>query len=77
MENRRNGLVTVVEVLQANGTAERDSALVMIERIPGDQSATVGADKNCDTQDFVAETRQMQPTPHVAQNHKKRKSAMD
>jgi hypothetical protein len=28
MENR-NGLVTDVEVLQANGTAERDAALVM------------------------------------------------
>jgi hypothetical protein len=39
MENR-NGLATDVEVLQANGTAERD-ALVMIERIPGDQSVTV------------------------------------
>ena len=32
-----NGLVTEVEVLQANGTAERDAALVMMEKIPGDQ----------------------------------------
>ena len=31
MENR-NGLVAEVEVLQANGTAERDAALVMIEK---------------------------------------------
>src|SRR5438445_3528417 len=53
MENR-NGLVTDVEVLQANGTAERDAALVMIEAIPGDQQVTVGADKNYDTKDFVA-----------------------
>jgi transposase len=44
MENR-NGLVAEVEVLQANGTAERDAALVMIEKIPGDQPVTVGADK--------------------------------
>jgi len=29
--------VTEVEVLQANGTAERDAALVMMEKIPGDQ----------------------------------------
>src|SRR5205823_4603941 len=36
MENR-NGLVADVEVLQANGTAERDAALVMIENIHGDQ----------------------------------------
>jgi len=33
MENR-NGMVADVEVLQANGTAERDAALVMIEAIP-------------------------------------------
>jgi hypothetical protein len=51
--------------------------LVMIEGIPGDQSVTAGADKNYDTQDFVAETRHMQATPHVAQNNKNRKSAMD
>src|SRR6516225_1798689 len=76
MENR-NGLATDVEVWQANGTAERDAALVMIERIPGDQSVTVGADKNYDTKDFVAETRNMNATPHVAQNNKNRKSAID
>jgi transposase len=76
MENR-NGLVTEVEVLPANGTAERDAALVMIEKIPGDQPVTVGADKGYDTKDFVAEARQMHATPHVAQNQKGRKSAID
>src|SRR5213075_3173696 len=45
MENR-NGMVADVEVLQANGTAERDAALVMIEAIPGDHQVTVGGDKN-------------------------------
>ena len=69
MENR-NGLVVDVEVLQANGTAERDAALVMIEAIPGDHRVTVGADKAYDTKDFVAETRNMNATPHVAQNNK-------
>jgi IS5 family transposase len=77
MENR-NGLVTDVEVLQANGTAERDAALVMIEAIPGDHQVTVGADKNYDTKDFVAEARGMNTTPHVAQNiHARRSSAID
>jgi transposase len=76
MENR-NGLVADVEVLPANGTAERAAALVMIERIPGDQSVTVGADKNYDTKDFVAEARHMNATPHVSQNNKGRKSAID
>lgn len=76
MENR-NGLVTEVEVLQAHGTAERDAALMMMEGIPGDQPVTVGADKGYDTQDFVAEARNMNVTPHVAQNNKARKSAID
>src|SRR5215475_2252123 len=76
MENR-NGLVADVEVLQANGTAERDAALVMIEKIPGDRPVTVGADKAYDTKDFVKETRNMNATPHVAQNNKGRASAID
>ena len=76
MENR-NGLVREVEVLQAHGTAERDAALVMMETIPGDQPVTVGADKGYDTKDFVAEARNLRVTPHVAQNNKGRKSAID
>jgi transposase len=76
MENR-NGLVADVEVLPAHGTAERDAALVMIEQIPGHQPVTVGADKAYDTKDFVAEARNMNATPHVAQNDKGRKSAID
>jgi transposase len=76
MENR-NGLVADVAVLPATGTAERDAALLMIESIPGDRPVTVGADKAYDTKDFVAESRQMNATPHVAQNNKRRKSAID
>jgi transposase len=76
MENR-NGLVSDVEVLQANGTAERDAALVMIDAIAGDHRVTVGADKAYDTKDFVAEARSMNATPQVAQNNKGRKSAID
>jgi transposase len=77
MENR-HGLVADVEVLQANGTAERDAALVMIEAIPGDHQVTVGADKNYDTRDFVAEARNLHATPHVSQNiHARRRSAID
>jgi IS5 family transposase len=76
MENR-NGLVAEVEVLEANGTAERDAGLAMIEKIPGDQPVTVGADKAYDTKNFVDESRNMNATPHVAQNNKGRKSAID
>ena len=38
---------------------------------------TVGADKGYDTQDFVAEMRELGATPHVAQNDKYRRSAID
>jgi transposase len=76
MENR-NGLVAEVEVLPATGTAERDAALLMIESIPGDHQVTVGADKAYDTKDFVKESRNMNVTPHVSQNNKGRKSAID
>jgi hypothetical protein len=70
MENR-NGLIVDAEVFQANGTAERDAALVMLEKIPGSKLVTVGGDKGLDTRDFVKECRQMGVTPHVAQNEKR------
>ena len=76
MENR-NGLAVEVMVTQATGTAERDAALLMAEGIAGDHQVTLGADKNYDTKDFVAEARQVKATPHVAQNNKGRKSAID
>jgi len=67
VENR-NGLIVTTEVFQANGTAERDAALVMLEQIPGEKRVTVGTDKAYDTKDFVAECRNLKVTPHVAQN---------
>lgn len=77
IENR-NGLVVDAELLQANGTAERDAALMMAERIPGDGRVTMAGDKGYDTKDFVAELRHMNVTPHVAQNASgNRRSAID
>jgi transposase len=67
VENR-NGLIVDAEVFQANGTAERDAALVMLEKLRGTQPVTVGGDKGFDTFGFVAECRHLQVTPHVAQN---------
>src|SRR5215472_17966492 len=72
LTENRNGLIVNTEVLQANGTAERDAALVMLEQIPGVRRVTVGADKGYDTKDFVAECRNMKVTPHVAQNVKRK-----
>jgi transposase len=68
LTENRNGLIVNTEVFQANGTAERDAALIMLEQIPGARRVTVGADKGYDTKDFVAECRQLQVTPQVAQN---------
>ncbi len=76
IENR-NGLVVATEVLQSNGTAERDAALLMVERLEGDHRITIGADRGYDTRDFVRELRGMNATPHVAQNTNGRSSAID
>jgi len=67
VENR-HGLIVNAELLQANGRAERDAALLMLEQVPGDGRVTVGGDKGFDTSEFVAECRHMNVTPHVAQN---------
>jgi transposase len=44
VENR-NGLIVDGEVFQANGTAERDAELVMLEKLPGAQPVTVAETK--------------------------------
>ena len=75
MENR-NGLIVDARLTEANGTAERSTALDMIEdnARPG---STVGGDKNYDTADFVAGCRERGCTPHVSQNNANRRSAID
>ncbi len=67
----RHGLVVDAELLQCNGTAERDAALLMVERLEGNERVTVAGDKGNDTRDFVKEMRGMNATPHVAQNEKR------
>ena len=70
IENR-NGLVVDTELLQCNGTAERDAAMLMAERIDGVKRVTMAGDKGYDTRELVAEMRAMNVTPHVAQNVKR------
>ena len=67
VENR-NGLIVDAELLEANGRAERDAALIMLEQVPGNQRITAAGDKGFDTREFVAECRHMKVTPHVARN---------
>lgn len=75
MENR-NGLIVDARLTEANGTAERTTALAMIDdhAKPG---STVGGDKNYDTAEFVAGCRKRSCTPHVSQNDTNRRSAID
>ncbi len=71
MIENRNGLVVDTELLQCNGTAERDAAMLMAERGAGIERITLAADKAYDTKDFVSEMRGMNVTPHVSQNIKR------
>jgi len=68
LTENRNGLVVETELAIASGTAERDAALEMVDRIPGNHPVTVAGDKAYDTKDFVRQTREKGATPHVAQN---------
>jgi transposase len=76
MENR-NGLVVNTRVTIADGFAERDAALDMLDEVPGDHRITLGGDKAYDTRDFVEDVRDLMVTPHVAQNTTARASAID
>jgi transposase len=76
MENR-NGLAVDVLVNLATGTAERDAAFAMAAEIPGAGRVTIGGDKNYDTAALVDDWRALNVTPHVAQNDKHRRSAID
>jgi transposase len=67
VENR-NGLIVNAELLEANGRAERDAALLMLEQISGTKRVTAGGDKGYDTAEFVAECRHLGVTPQVARN---------
>jgi transposase len=69
MENR-NGLVVDSRLTLANGTAEWDAALEMVEELPSLGRVTVGADKGYDIPAFVEGLRDLLATPHVAQKDK-------
>ena len=77
MENR-NGLIVDAMLTQADGTAERDAALLMLHRHWRKRRRqhrrapiSIGADKAYDTRDFVETVRDMGIRPHVAQNVKR------
>jgi transposase len=68
MENR-NGLVADAYLNHAGGTAERDAALALVDRMPrskGRKRITLGADKAYDVAGFVTALRKRRVTPHIA-----------
>jgi transposase len=70
IENR-HGLIVDAMATTADGTAEREAALLMVheqwQRAPW-RRRTLGADKAYDTFDFVDLMRELNTTPHVTQN---------
>jgi len=79
VENR-NGLIAGAMATTADGRAERDAALLLLnEAIQQGQGRriTVGADKAYDTRDFIRAVRELGAVPHVSQNNKHRRSAID
>jgi transposase len=83
MENR-HGLVVDGSISQATGTAERETALDLIDgRCRGGRRITLGADKAYDVTPFVHDLRARSVTPHIAidghlsKTGKPRKTAVD
>jgi transposase len=78
VENR-NGLIAAAMVTHADGYAERDAALLMLDQRQKDGSRriTVGADKAYDTKDFVTTAREFNVTVHATKNDKGRRSNLD
>ena len=74
----RNALLVDIELSEATGYAERDTALEMLGRLPATKRRrTLAGDKGYDTKDFVAELRDRGITPHLAPNTTRQCSTID
>src|ERR1700739_715919 len=76
MENR-HALVIDTRLTLAIGTAEREAALEMVADRPGNHRITLGADKAYDVAEFIADLREYNVTPHVAQHPTTRRAPID
>ena len=73
LTENRHGFAVAATLTHATGTAEREAALAMMDQTADPDRAdterrTLGADKNYDTAEFVADCRARNITPHVARN---------
>lgn len=66
--DHREGLIVDIEVTEADGFAEREAALKLLDRHPSRKRRTLAGDKAYDTKDFVAACRERSVTPQVAMN---------
>ncbi|MBU2754820.1 IS5 family transposase [Acidithiobacillus sp. CV18-2] len=69
MDNRQ-GLIVGDQVTTADGTAEVDAALQLMDDLGGSQRITLGADKGYDRHGFFRDRRDRNVTPHVARKCK-------
>lgn len=74
----RNALIVDIELTQATGYAERDTALEMLRRLPETKRRrTLAGDKAYDTRRFVADLRELNITPDLAPNTTRQRSTID
>jgi IS5 family transposase len=82
MENRHGLAVGGVASL-ATGTAERETALDLLDRLQAGHRITLGADKAYDVMAFIGDLRSRSVTPHIAvdghitKTGKQRRTAID
>lgn len=78
VDGDRNALIIDAELRFADGYADRSSAVAKLARLPpSKRRRTAGAHKGCDTAGFVADSRSLGFTPHVAPHTNGRRSAID
>jgi hypothetical protein len=71
-----NGVVADLGLTLASGTAEREASVFMLADKLGSKCVTLGGKRGYDTRAFVAATRELNVTPHLAQNTSARRSAI-
>jgi len=66
--DHRHGLIVDVGVTKASGYAQREAALVMLDRHASHRRRTPARDKGYDIAEFTGQCRARGVTPHVAVN---------
>ena len=68
VSENRNCLIIATLATQASGNAERSAAIGMLGELFGPKRSNLAADKGYDMREFVQRIRELNVTPHVAQN---------